>query len=72
MKMTDKQRQHLLVLADGGWRPAYPGLRLGTLNSLSLKKMVEARHNLGSMVNPQNGIKWRITPAGRAALSKGE
>lgn len=68
MKLTDKQIQHLQALA-GEERGAYPGLHMGVLNSLSLKKFVVARYGLGSMAMPRTAIKWRITDAGREALA---
>lgn len=68
MKLTDKQIQHLQALA-GEERGSYPGLHMGVLNSLSLKGLVKARYGLGSIAMPHTSIKWRITDAGRAALS---
>lgn len=67
MKLTDKQKQHMQALA-GGARAAYPGLHLGVLNSLSLKGLVEARHQLGSMAMPHTSTLWRLTEQGRAKL----
>ena len=68
MKLTDKQIQHLQALS-GEERGAYPGLHMGVLNSLSLKGLVSARHGPGAILMPHTGIKWRITDAGRNALT---
>lgn len=68
MKVTDKQMQHLQVLA-GGERSAYPGLHMGTLAALERKKLVTAERGLGSMAMPRSATKWRLTDAGRAALA---
>lgn len=67
-KLTNRQAEALIKLRDHGPRCAYPGLHLGTLNALSLRKLVTAEYNLGSMAMPHTSIKWTITPAGRAAL----
>jgi len=71
VRLTKAQLSALRALEEhDGWRSAYPGLRLGTLNSLSLRNLVQAHHENGSMFSPHNAIKWRITPAGRSALSR--
>lgn len=69
MKLTDKQRQHLLALA-AGERGAYPGLHVGVLSSLERKGMVVAKRGLGSIAFPHTSIRWRITDAGRKALAE--
>jgi hypothetical protein len=63
MKLTDKQRQHLQVLA-AGERSAYPGLHMGTLQSLQRKGLAIARHQPGSMAMPHVCIQWRLTESG--------
>lgn len=70
-KLSPKQRSHLETLNDGHrFRSAYGnGLHIGTLNSLSLRGFVTASRSLGSDFSPRIGIKWKITPAGREALS---
>lgn len=67
MKLSQKQRECLAELAKGE-RSAYPGLNLGTLNSLALRGLVKDRTGRGSIFSPATGIKWRLTEAGRAAL----
>lgn len=68
-KLTKAQINTLAVLAaTAEWRGSYPGLLLGTLNALSLRHLVDAKLERGSMLLPNTNIKWRITPAGRAAL----
>lgn len=70
-KMTNRQAEALIKLRDHGPRSAYPGLHLGSLNSLLQKGLVTAKYGPGSIAMPHNAIIWRITPAGRAALSQG-
>jgi len=67
LKLSSKQRQHLVALCNGE-RSAYPGLHLGTLNSLETKGLVRAKRGLGSIAMPHTSIKWCITDAGRAVL----
>ena len=69
MRLSEKQRQALEALSHGE-RSAYPGLHIGVLNSLSLKKLATAKHELGSMFSPRTSIKWSITDAGRKALAE--
>lgn len=71
-KLSNRQTEALIKLRDHGPRTAYPGISLGTLNSLSLRKLVSAAYGLGSISMPHNTIKWTITPAGRAALESKE
>jgi hypothetical protein len=66
-KVTKSQKKHLLAL-EAGERPSYPGLHLGVLNSLSLKKLVVASFGPGSLMMPHTAVKWRLTDAGRALL----
>lgn len=68
MKLTDKQRQHLLALI-AEERGAYPGLHMGILDSLERKKLVSRKAGVGSFFSPHTAIKWRITDAGRKALT---
>jgi hypothetical protein len=68
MKLTDKQRQHLLVLQAGETGAYGGGLHMGVLNSLALKGLVATARGVGSFYSPRTAIKWRITDAGRAAL----
>lgn len=71
MKLTASQRRHLVALSSGKPRGAYPGLHMGVLKSLSWKALVIADYSApGALSFPQVGIKWRITPAGRAALEQ--
>jgi hypothetical protein len=67
-KLTNRQCEALIKLRDHGPQSAYPGLYLGTLNALSLKGLVAAKHRLGSMAMPHTSIEWSITDAGREAL----
>jgi hypothetical protein len=69
MKITDKQRQHLQVLA-GGERSAYPGLHMGILSSLEAKGLVTATLGLGSIAMPHTAIKWRLTDDGRKLVEE--
>ena len=69
MKLSSKQRQHLIVIRDGE-RSAYPDMHMGTLNSLENRGLVRSKRGLGSIAMPHTSIKWRITDAGRAALSE--
>lgn len=68
MKLSKRQREALTELAKGE-RCAYPGISLGTLNSLSLRGLVKDRTGVGSTFSPHTAIKWRITEAGRSALA---
>lgn len=68
-KLSNSQSEALIKLRDNGPRPAYPGLNLGTLKSLSSRHLVSADHQPGSGWFPQNNIIWSITDAGRAALA---
>ena len=68
MRLSGPQRRALELLRDQGPRGAYPGISLGTLNCLSLKKLVSAKYELGSIAMPHTCIRWSITPEGRAAL----
>lgn len=70
VKLTNRQAEALIKLRDHGPRRAYPGLHLGTLNSLANHGYVVESYGLGSMAFPHTSITWRITPAGRAALSQ--
>jgi hypothetical protein len=72
MKLSIRQINHLRTLGVMPDRGAYPGLNLGTLNSLERRGLVSARHELGSMAYPHVSIKWRLTDAGRVALTSGE
>ena len=67
-KLTMRQAEALIKLRDHGPRAAYPGIGLGTLNSLSLRKLVSAEYEVGSIAMPHTSIKWAITDAGRRAL----
>lgn len=68
--LSNRQAEALIKLRDHGPRTAYPGISLGTLNSLSLRKLVSGTYGLGSMAMPHTSIKWSITELGRAALSE--
>ena len=70
MKLTNRQSEALIKLRDHGRRPAYPGLHIGTLNSLSLRGLVKAEYGVGSIAMPHSSIMWSITEAGRLALRK--
>lgn len=70
MKLTNKQAEALIKLRDHGPRCAYPGLHMGTLNTLQYRGLVTSKGGLGSMAMPHTTIKWTITPAGRAALEE--
>lgn len=67
-KLSAKQVGALKALS-GIPRCAYPGLHLGTLGSLERLGLIAGQYGLGSMVMPHTSIKWRLTPAGRAALA---
>lgn len=70
MKITDKQRQHLLVLQTGEAMSAYGnGLHMGILGSLEKKGLVRSTRGLGSIFSPTTAIKWRITNEGRCAVA---
>lgn len=68
IKLTDRQLTTLKALKAGP-RPAYPYLWLGTLNSLSLRKLVKAEHLVGSITNPHNSIMWSLTKRGEKVLA---
>jgi len=68
-KLTNRQSETLIKLRDHGPRSAYPGLHMGTLNSLAARGLVVESYGLGSMAMPHTSITWRITDAGRAALA---
>jgi hypothetical protein len=72
MRLTNRQAEALIKLRDHGPRCAYPGLHIGTLNALSLRKLVSAQHNVGSIAMPHTSIVWSITDAGRLALQQAE
>lgn len=72
LKLTNRQAEALIKLRDHGPRTAYPGISLGTLNSLSLRKLVSATYGLGSISMPHNSTKWIITDLGRSALTQTE
>lgn len=69
-KLTARQIHALAMLKDQGPRSAYPGLHIGTLNALSLRKLVDAKYGIGSMAFPHTSIVWSITDAGLAALEE--
>lgn len=66
MKVNNLQLGVLRRLRDGGPESAYRlGVGLGTLNALSLKKMVIAdRSRPGSFMTPRHAIRWSITHRG--------
>jgi hypothetical protein len=70
VKLSKAQRIALEKLRDEGERCAYPGISLGTLNSLSLKGLVSAKRGLGSIAMPHTSIRWKITDSGKAAIFK--
>jgi hypothetical protein len=71
-KLTSAQQRTLSALhAAGIWRSSYPGLNLRTLGALRGKGLAESRAGVGSIAFPTTAIKWRITDAGRAALTDG-
>ena len=67
-KLSERQVEALRALKDDPWRCAYPGLHLGTLNALALRKLVKAKHDLGSMLAPNVNIRWALTEEGQKAL----
>jgi hypothetical protein len=69
MRLTEPQKVALRLLKKVGPRTAYPGMSIGTLNSLALKGLVKAdRSRPGSMAMPRTSIIWSITDDGRAAI----
>jgi hypothetical protein len=69
MKLSAKQTATLTALLPGE-RGAYPGLHLGTLESLERRGLAASRAGAGSIFSPQTGIKWRLTLAGRAIINE--
>jgi L-asparaginase/Glu-tRNA(Gln) amidotransferase subunit D len=69
-KLSNMQAEALIKLRDHGPRSAYPGLHMGTLKSLAQRGLVVESYGPGSMSMPHTSIIWRITSAGRAALSE--
>lgn len=72
MKLTNAQYHALRKLDEGGLRPAYPGLKLGTLYSLCERGLARRINMPGYILAPRTRICFRITPAGRAALRETE
>jgi len=70
-KLSPRMIETLKAL-ENGERGSYPGLSLGTLNALSLRQLVAARYEQGSMAFPHTSIKWRLTSEGRSALQAAE
>lgn len=68
--LTNRQAEALIKLRDQGERSAYPGIHLGTLNSLSLRGLVTAKRQVGSIAMPHTSILWRLTDAGRALINQ--
>jgi hypothetical protein len=69
-RLSAKQIETLKALSQAGTpRGAYPGLHLGTLGSLEWRGLAAGQYGIGSIAMPHTNIKWRITEAGRAALS---
>ncbi|MGY3527297.1 hypothetical protein [Bradyrhizobium sp. USDA 4452] len=69
MRLSDVQRDTLLLLKQQGQRPAYPGISMATLRSLQKRGLVKAYNGqLGAMAFPRNRILWSITDNGRAAI----
>lgn len=65
MRLTKNQARCLSILSTGDWRNAQSDkMHLGSLNALSLKGLVEAKHD-GSLL-------WRITDLGLTALAQSE
>lgn len=62
-KLSKHQLDHLRALIPGE-RVSYPGLNIGTLNSLQQRGLVSAKYGLGSIFSPHTSIKWRLTPDG--------
>ena len=52
VKLTNAQSEALIKLRDHGPRSAYPGISLGTLQSLAKRGLVNATYGLGSMAMP--------------------
>lgn len=67
-KLTNRQAEALIKLRDHGPRSAYPGIHMGTLNTLRDRGLVTSRGGLGSMAMPHTSIMWSITEKGRKAL----
>lgn len=70
VKLTNRQVEALIKLRDYGPRSAYPGLHMGTLNTLGYRGLVTSKGGLGAMAMPHTSIQWTITPAGRLALEQ--
>ena len=67
MKLSPNQIRTMAALSEKPWRGAFPGLSLGTLNSLEKRGLVRSAHGIGSMAFPHTSIKWTLTDAGREA-----
>jgi len=67
IKLSSNQTSAMMALRAGP-RGSYPGLKLGTLNSLALKGLVKATYGLGSMAMPHTSIKWSLTKNGKEII----
>ena len=69
--LSERQLNALTALAKRGPGSSY-GLRLniGTLKSLVARGLAAKKSEVGAFFSPRTAIEWRITDAGRAALTK--
>ena len=66
--MSPLQLATLRILAKDGERSAYPGLNMGTLQSLHNRGFLRVRHEIGAMFSPKTSVKWSISENGRRYL----
>lgn len=69
-RLSKIQIDALQFLRDNGPRSSYPGFSLGTMNSLVARSLASRSNGVGSFFSPQTAIRFTITAAGRAALTR--